>query len=69
MAEPTPLYLLIEGKLGEPLAEFIAARRPGTSWRLIAIELLQRTGVDVTYETVRTWGGAEQAGHNPASAA
>jgi hypothetical protein len=56
MSEPSTLFRLIEAKLGEPLAEFIAARRPDTAWRLIAIELTNRTGVDVTYETVRAWG-------------
>lgn len=61
MSEPTPLFLLIEEKLGEPLAAFIAARRPEKPWRLIAIELTQRTGIDVTYETVRVWGAVAAA--------
>jgi hypothetical protein len=70
MSEPTTLFLLMEAKLGEPLAEFIAARRPGTAWRLIAIELTRRTGIDVTYETVRGWSlAAGQRGEQPVSGA
>lgn len=61
MSQPTLLYQLIEAKLDEPLADFIAARRPDKPWRLIAIELTHRTGVDVTYETVRVWGSPEQS--------
>ncbi len=61
MTQPSPTYLLIEQRLGEPLAEFVAQRRPGTAWRRIATELLVRTGVDVTYETVRTWFAADEA--------
>lgn len=50
-----PRLLLIEDRLGESLAEFIAARRPATAWRRIAIEIGQRTQVDVTGEALRIW--------------
>jgi hypothetical protein len=60
MTQPSPTYLLIEERLGEPLAAFVAARRPGTAWRRIAMEILKRTEIDVTYETLRTWFGTEE---------
>lgn len=64
MAQPTPLYQLIETKLGEPLVDWIDERRrpdirPATSWRNLAAELSDKTGVEVTNETLRTWFGAE----------
>lgn len=55
MTQPSATYLLIEERLGEPLAQYVSARRPGTAWRRIAMEIYSRTGVDVTYETLRTW--------------
>lgn len=52
----TPLFRLIEAKLGESLEEFVAARRqPSKSWREIAEELEQLTGESVTDTSVRTW--------------
>ena len=55
MTDPTPLYLLAEERLGEPLANFVLQRRPDLAWRRIAMEIYERTGVDITYETLRTW--------------
>lgn len=52
---PSALYRLIEQKLDGTLAEFIAARRPTQSWRNIAAELTEKTGVEVSWETVRGW--------------
>jgi hypothetical protein len=55
MALPTK-YTEIELKLGEPLAQMIAARRAsGVSWRRIAMEINARTGVDIAGETLRVW--------------
>lgn len=46
----------IERKLGSPLADLVAERRSASvSWRRIAQEVLARTGVDVTGETIRVW--------------
>jgi len=61
MNERPVLYQLIEARLGEPLAEFVAARRPSTSWRQLADDLSQRTGTGVTYESLRTWFGSDSA--------
>jgi hypothetical protein len=61
MTQPSATYLLIEERLGEPLAQYVAARRPGTAWRRIAMEIYKRTDVDVTYETLRTWFADEGA--------
>jgi len=46
---------LIEERLGESLEAFVLARRPDTSWRLIASEIIERTGVDLTGEALRGW--------------
>lgn len=55
MAEPSPLYRLIEERLDGTLADLIAARRPHTGWRDIAAEIHTLTGVEVSWETLRTW--------------
>lgn len=49
-------YREIEQRLGERLADMIAARRAGNvSWRRIAMEVNARTGVDIAGETLRVW--------------
>lgn len=56
MTQPSRLYRLIEMKLDEPLADFVAARRfPTKSWQEIAEEIEQRTGETLTGEVVRRW--------------
>lgn len=56
MTQPSPRYLLVEERLGEPLSRFIAERRAReVSWRRIALEIYQRTHVDITGEGVRLW--------------
>jgi hypothetical protein len=60
MTQPTPLYQLVEFRLGESLAEWIDERRrpdvrPPVSWRALAVELSHRTRVRVSYETLRDW--------------
>ena len=52
----TPQYTEIEQKLGSPLAALVGQRRAeGLSWRKLALEITERTGVDVTGETLRVW--------------
>lgn len=50
---------LIEDRLGQPLADFVAERYrpyiPGHGWRYVATEITAATGVPVSYETVRAW--------------
>lgn len=57
MTNPTPLKLLIEDRLGEPIDEFVKARRPlrVPSWRELAAEIADRTGVAVSDEALRLW--------------
>lgn len=57
MTSPKPAkYLDIEQQLGEPLAPLVANRRAaGVSWRLIAIEITDKTGIDIAGETLRVW--------------
>jgi FMN-dependent NADH-azoreductase len=44
--------VLLDGKL----SEFVSARRAkNRSWRLIARDLYEQTGIDLTYETLRRW--------------
>jgi hypothetical protein len=55
MAEPTQLYRLIEERLDGTLAEFVAAKRPHTTWRQMASEITQLTGIEVSSEGLRQW--------------
>lgn len=55
MSQPTPLYQLVEARLGRPLVEYVAERRATTSWRAMAADLTETAGVQVTYETLRGW--------------
>lgn len=64
MAEPSPTQRLAGIILGEPVNDWITARRAeGMSWRLISRSLRERTGgqIDVTYETLRAWVGQDAA--------
>lgn len=69
MTNPTPLKQLVEMKLGQPLDGFVSARRqPRKSWRDIAAEIQEQTGVVVSHEALRTWypDDAEQSADTPA---
>jgi hypothetical protein len=59
MAETSSLrYQLIEARLkerGVVFTDFIAERRPHTSWRTIAPELEELSGVPVGHEILRRW--------------
>lgn len=68
------LYQLIEERLGEPLADFVASRRPYWSWRQLAAEITKTTETSVSWESLRTWFAADEptadeAAETPASAA
>jgi hypothetical protein len=54
-ARPSNLYRLVEGILGTPLADYVSARRATDSWRTMARDLTERTGQNVTHETLRGW--------------
>jgi hypothetical protein len=55
MTQPSIRYQLIEVRLGEPFAEFVAARYPRRSWRQISDEIEDRTGLTLSKETLRQW--------------
>lgn len=57
MTQPTPLYRLVEARLGGEgsLARYVEERRASTSWRTMAADLTERTGESVTHETLRLW--------------
>lgn len=55
----SPTRTLANDRLGGGLDALVAERRhAGVSWRLIAREVHERTGVDVTFETLRIWYAA-----------
>lgn len=63
-APATDRRRLLDLLLGEagPLDEFVRSRREaGRSWRLVARDLYDATGEDVTYETLRSWFHRERA--------
>lgn len=54
----TPLMELADLKLNGGLEEFVRSRRaqtPRRPWRLIAIDIRDATGLDVTDQTLRVW--------------
>lgn len=53
---PSPTYRLLDHLIAEGVDVFVAERRARRrSWRRIAQDLYEATGVDITYETVRSW--------------
>lgn len=65
----TNLHRAVETLLGQPLVALVVARRSeGASWRGIAREITDKTGVNVTHETLRSWCPDPEPGgtpHNP----
>jgi hypothetical protein len=52
----TPLLQLMEIKLGRDLRGYVEeAQAAGRSWRGMAADLTEITGVAVTHETLRAW--------------
>jgi hypothetical protein len=52
----TPTQRLIDLRLNGQLEKFVRSRRAdGRSWRLIARDIYDATGQDVTEVTVRSW--------------
>lgn len=54
----TPTFKALDHLMGGDgaLTQWVTARRSdGVSWRRIAVELEDETGIDVTHETVRSW--------------
>lgn len=52
----TPTQQLVELRLGGDLPGFLArARENKRSWRAIAGDITERTGLPVSYEAVRMW--------------
>lgn len=55
MSQPSVLYQLVEARLDGTLAEYVAAHRATTSWRTMAADLTELTGVQLNHETLRLW--------------
>jgi len=56
----TPQQQLVVLKLGTDLGTYLRAERAsGASWRQIASDLADRTGITVSHETVRVWASPE----------
>ncbi len=74
VSQPTPTYQLIEERLGQlpartavgdgTLAAYVRSRRPEppASWRQIAAELRELTGVNVSHESLRAWFADRESG-------
>jgi len=52
---PTRLYRIIEDRLDGTLAEYVARNRASMSWRVMAADLEEQTGVEVSHEILRQW--------------
>lgn len=46
---------MIEARLPGTLAEFVAARRAGSTWDEMAAEIVSATQIEVSGETLRRW--------------
>lgn len=56
MADTPAKYAEIEDKLGRSLGDFIAAgRAQGLSWRKLATDVSEQTGIEVSHEALRIW--------------
>lgn len=63
MRQSTPTFLLLETRLGDDLTQHVTtARADGKSWDDIGRDLLARTGVSVTRESLRSWFNAMPRG-------
>jgi hypothetical protein len=52
----TPLYRLVELRLGRSLAGYVGERRAaGEDWRSIVREIGADAGVEISRETLRSW--------------
>ncbi len=57
----SPLRTLVDLKV-DGLDDFVRSRRDtGKSWRVICNDIRDQTGIDVTYETLRSWFSDEKA--------
>lgn len=53
---PPTTFILVEKALGEPLVEYLGALRDDErSWPYIAKRVAERTGVEISDESLRRW--------------
>lgn len=63
MSSTSRTYQLIEARLDGTLADYIRDRRPPqATWRQLAADIEEKTGVDVSYETLRSWFADREQG-------
>lgn len=55
MTQPSPLYMLLEERLGRPLTQVVAELRATKSWPEIARAISDEAGVELNSETLRRW--------------
>lgn len=55
MSEPSQLYRLVEERIQGTLPQYVAANRATLSWRAMASDLHERTGIRVSHQTLRLW--------------
>lgn len=57
MSQPSVLYQLVEARLDGTLVDYVAEKRASMSWRAMAADLQERTGVELTHQTLVNWFG------------
>lgn len=56
MEQRSSLHRALDKLMDGALAEYVTSRRTqGDSWRSIAVDIRDKTGSDVTHETLRSW--------------
>lgn len=55
MSQPSPLFQLVEARLDCTLAEYVEEHHATDSWRTMAADIVERTGVSLNAETLRLW--------------
>lgn len=67
---PPTTFILVEKALGEPLVEYLGALRDDErSWPYIAKRVAERTGVEISDESLRRWYLAFAPSGEPAEGA
>lgn len=52
---PSRLYRMIEDRIEGTLIEYIERERTTKTWREMAADLEQRTGILITFQTLHNW--------------
>jgi hypothetical protein len=65
----TPLYVLLDRLLPGGIAYWVGFQRgTGKSWRAVAVEIVNVTGIDISHERLRRWFPVEVTDQNGSAA-